>query len=672
MKKTYYLIISALIVMASCNSKKNNDKFLDLSSVDKMVSPKDDFFNHSNGKWIEKTKIPDDQSRWGSFNVLRQDIDKKIKELISNAKIEDKNSDEAKALEYYKIAIDEEKKNKQGTLPIKNLLEQIDEIKTKKELAEFLASLHSKDISPFFNSGVYNDFDNSAINTYHIVQAGLSLPDRDYYIEQTDTKKEKRELYKKYLLDLTGIYEKEVNLNINTKKVYDIEYSLAEASMDKVSMRNIALRNNKFDVKGLKKIAPNFDWDTYFSKINIKNLDTIIVHQPEFIKKFNYIVNTKPLSEIKYYIKWHLINKSSSFLTKNILDIKFSFYNKNLFGQKEMKPLWQRAVKDVNSNIGFALGKIFVNKHFPESSKKAALELVQNLKKAFAKRLENIDWMGEETKKKAKSKLEKIDIKIGYPDKWETYKNVKVEGSHLSSYFSIKENEYIKNIKDYKKPVDRKKWYMTPQTVNAYYNPLSNEIVFPAAILQPPFFDANADLAINYGGIGMVIGHEITHGFDDSGSKFDENGNLKNWWTEEDRKLFDSKTKKIVDLFNSFKILDTIAVNGKLTLGENIADLGGINIAYDALQIALKEKNKENEKIDGMTQNERFFYSFAQIWKIKAKPEFEKMQVSTDPHSPAIYRVNGTLKNCEYFHKTFDVKDGDNMKNKEEDLAIIW
>ncbi|TRX62060.1 M13 family metallopeptidase [Fulvivirga sp. M361] len=648
--------------------------------MDSTVSPADDFFKFVNGGWVDETEIPGDQGRWGSFNELREMTNETVLSVLENAAKDEQygeGTDQRKAADFYSIGMDSLLAERAGITPLQSFFDQIDKIKDKKDLQKYLSHQQSYGGGAFFNFFILADLKNSKMMAAYIGQGGLGLPDRDYYTKTDSKSVEIREKYIKHvsrMLQLLG--DSPEMADEQADRIMDLETGLAEASMTNVEQRNIPALYNKMSLTELNEIVPAFDWSEYLADIGVNGLDTLIITQPKFMVEVQRVINEVPVSNWKEYLRWQAVNGAAGFLSNEYVSANFDFYNKELRGVEEMRPRWKRVLETTNGSLGEAIGKLYVDQVFPAEAKKKAREMVENIKLAFADRIKNLDWMTDSTKEKALEKLKTMTVKIGYPDEWRDYSRLTVENdpeksSYIQNILNATKFGFEYQVAKLGKPVDRKEWGMTPQTVNAYFNPLFNEIVFPAAILQPPFYNYLADEAVNYGGIGAVIGHEISHCFDDQGSRFDAEGNLKNWWTDEDAQSFKARTGKLVEQYNAYEPLDSVNVNGEFTLGENIGDLGGVNAAYDGLQRFFLQNGKP-ETIDGFTPEQRFFISWATVWRIKYKDETLRTQVLTDPHSPGMYRANGPLANLESFYQAFDIKPGDGMYRADSIRVNIW
>ena len=671
------------LLMAACAPQKEEKPTgigINLENIDTAVRPQDDFFKYVNGQWITKATIPADQGRWGSFNELREfNNDAVLKVLETAGKNAEKypdGTDQRKAADFYSIGMDSLLAEKAGTAPLKPYMEMIDKIQNKSEIQNYLVEDIFTGGGAFFGLGIFPDLKNSKKMAAYLGSGGLGLPERDYYLNNDAKTKETREKYKVFIANLFKLAgEDEAKAAANATTVLALETQLAKKTLSKEDKRDPSKQYNPKSFAELSKLAPSVDWNKYFSDLKVKE-DTIIVAEPAFMSEYEKVVSTYKLDDIKIYLKAALLRGSAPFLNNAFVNESFAFNGKYLRGTDTMRPRWKRVLDVTDGFLGEAIGKLYVEETFPPEAKQKALDMVDNIKLAFADRIKSLDWMSDSTKQMALTKLGTFTVKIGYPDKWKDYSDLKIEKSpEKASYFNNAVNasrfQVEEEIDKLGKPVDKTEWEMTPQTVNAYYNPLFNEIVFPAGILQPPFYDYRADEAVNYGGIGAVIGHEISHGFDDQGSQFDAEGNLKNWWAEKDLSMFKQKGKAYVDQFNKYEPLPGVFVQGQFTLGENIGDLGGIVMAYEGLQRFYKN-NKKPEPIDGLTPEQRFFISWGTIWRIKYRDETLRTQVLTDPHSPGMYRANAPLTNFEPFYEAFDVKEGDKMYRPDSARVKIW
>jgi putative endopeptidase len=650
-------------------------KAVDLNNFDFTIKPGDDFYSYVNGGWLKSNPLRDEFSRYGTFDKLieqNQHLQKSLlKELAASWK--DKSGISRKIGCFYSCAVDEKLIEKTGLSPLLPVFKRISSISNKGDLITEIARLHTESFAPLFAFAGSPDEKNSRWMIAHLYQAGLGLPDRDYYTDEDDRMKEIRSQYLIYiekLHSIAGIASEE--LSIISRKIMEIETRLAYASMTRLEQRDPHKTYNKFSEEELQKLCPDFDWGLYFNQIGLLTHGDINVNQPAFFTEVNNMFMVLSVDDWKIYLRWNILNSSAPYLHKALVDEHFGFYGTVLSGKKELRPRWKRAIGASDEALGEAIGQIFVKKYFPPDAKQRMLSLVQNLKLTLARRIKQLSWMGPETKEMALEKLSTMKVKIGYPDKWRDFSKMEIsEESYFKNVLQSSIFNYEYMLSKINKPVDPDEWHMSPQTVNAYYNPLDNEIVFPAGILQPPFFYKDADEAVNYGAIGVVIGHEMTHGFDDQGRKFDKNGNLTDWWTEEDAQKFNARTEVLVKQFDSFMLLDSLHADGKLTLGENIADLGGLHIAFEALQMALKESGN-NPSFDGFTQEQRFFLAYAHIWAQNIRDEEIQRRIKEDEHSLGYLRVIGPLRNVSEFHKAFGVKPGDLMFLNEQDRAVIW
>ncbi|MBR9728505.1 M13 family metallopeptidase [Shewanella intestini] len=646
---------------------------IDFSNMDKTVRPQDDFYLYMNGAWMKSAEIPGDRTTIGAFYDLRENARNDVREIIEDLSANTHlvaGTDEQKVADLYRSFMDVDTLNKLGITPIQADLTKIDALKNKSELTAYFGESQA-------NGGptpiaFYVDIDAKDSSRYatHLYQYGLSLPEKDYYFNQAErfvNIRNKFALHIEKMFDLAGL----ANGKVAAQKILALETAIAKQHWDVVQNRDSTKTYNKYQTKDLATLAPDINWQGYLAALGADKQSDIIINQPSFIKGFDQLVKNTDLATWKTYLTWQTLSQSASDLTQALDAENFDFYSKTLNGQQEQQPRWKRGVSTVSGTLGEVVGKVYVKRHFAPEAKSRMTQLVANLSHAYASSVDSLDWMSAETKVATKQKLSKFTSKIGYPDKWADYSKLTIQSDDLIG--NLKRAAVVSHNKDIAKlgqPIDKGEWHMTPQTVNAYYNPTMNEIVFPAAILQPPFFNLKADDAVNYGGIGAVIGHEMGHGFDDQGAKFDGDGNMRNWWTDADLKAFHVKTKALVNQFNGFQVFDDLHVNGELTLGENIGDLSGVTIAYKAYKMSLK--GKEAPIIDGLTGDERFFMGFSQIWRVKMKEEAMRNRVATDPHSPGHFRALGALSNVPEFYKTFDVKPGDKMYVAPEKRVKIW
>lgn len=671
--KLLYGLAFTLTVLTACNTKQQPaQKFIETGYMDSATKPGDNFFEFINGRWLDTIHIPETESGIGSFDDLIVSTRDHLKAILDSVSKGDQKpgSLEQKVGDLYASGMDSIAIERRGYDPIKPYLAKIDSIKDANGILQYAEHLQLENGNPLFGQAVAADDKNSAMNIAVYYQTGLGLPDRDYYFK-TDAETQKvvtaYKTYMKKLFMLTG--DDSSKAAIEVAQVYELEKQMAASHKTNVELRDPQSNYHKLAVTDLDKQMPVFGWRNTLDAVGV-HIDSVNVSQPGYYIKLNELLKSVPIDTWKTYLRFHLLNDNAAVLNSEFVNTQFD-YTKTLSGQQKIKPRWQRMVRNADNNLGDALGQLYVKKYFTDDAKKRMLDLVNNLQKAFEKRISNLDWMSDSTKHKAVDKLHAFIKKIGYTDKWRDYSNVTIDrNTYYENLVSCAKNEYQYQLSKVGKKVDKTEWGLTPATINAYYNPTFNEIVFPAGILQFPFFDPNADDAINYGGIGMVIGHEMTHGFDDQGAQYDKDGNLKNWWSKEDSVKFVAKTKQVVNLYNSFVIIDSIHVNGALTTGENIADMGGVAIAYDAFKMT--KEGQDTIKIDGFSPDQRFFISLGQIWREKLKPESQRMYANLDPHSPAMYRVNGPLSNFAPFYAAFNVKQGDKMFLPEDKRIKIW
>ncbi|WP_444959318.1 M13 family metallopeptidase [Microbulbifer sp. ZKSA002] len=643
---------------------------IDLGAMDTSVRPQDDFFAYVNGTWLKNTEIPADKSRWGGFSILRDQSTEQVKALIMEASQGAKSADAKQIGDLYNSFMDKKLIEKKGLSAVSGELAKVDAIKNRKDLTDFFAYADTVGYDVPFGGSIWQDLKQVENYMTFLWQAGLGLPDRDYYFEDTEKSKKLREAYVTYLADLQGLAGLKEAEDFSNK-IFKLEESLAKHHRSRVDNRDPEKYYNKKTVAELKELMPVVDWDSYLAKAQLKKADSFIVGQPEYLEAANEIIANTELATWKRYLKVKVLNAMAPYMHDEIAQLRFDFYGTTVHGIEQMEPRWKRGVQFVNGSVGELVGKRYVEKHFPPEAKERMVVLVDNLKAAYRESIESLEWMGEDTKKQALFKLSNFSTKIGYPDKWRDYSNLTVKSDDLIGNVlaaNLFESSYDRNKLG--KPIDRDEWGMSPQTVNAYYNPAMNEIVFPAAILQPPFFNMNADDAVNYGGIGGVIGHEIGHGFDDKGSKFDGRGYLNNWWTDSDRNNFEQLTSKLVSQYNAYEPLEGEHINGELTLGENIGDLSGLGIAYKAYKMSLD--GEEAPVIDGFTGDQRVFMGWAQVWRSKMRDKALSGRLKVDSHSPAEYRVKGVLPNIDAFYEAFDIKEGDGMYLPEEERVTVW
>ncbi len=646
--------------------------FFDKSGMDTTLKPGDDFALYANGVWLKKTKIPASENGWGSFYTLSDDNIKQVHSILEDvsSKSNDAGSLEQKVGDLYKSGMDTATLEKFGYDPIKPLLAKVSALKDYKELVKLAADGFKTGDGFLFGFYVSPDDRISNKNVAHFDQTGLSLPDKDYYTK-TDTATVKiRAAFVKYIAKLFSFTG--VDAATAAKKadgILKLETEIAKSHLAPVDLRDPVKNYHKLTVADLQKQLPDIDLKDAFDRLQLKT-DTVLVGQPGYYIALDNLLKSQPIDVWKDKAVFGVIDGASGSLSKKFRDASFDFYNKTLYGQKEQKERWKTLAYNVDGSLGELLGQLYVTKYFPPDAKERMLALVNNLQGVYKDRIEKLDWMSPDTKKQAIAKLAAFTKKIGYPDKWKTYDDVHIaKDSFYNNLRSVAIHNYKRSIAKVNKPVDRSEWGMTPPTVNAYYNPTFNEIVFPAGILQYPFFDKDADDAINYGAIGAVIGHEMTHGFDDQGRQYDKDGNLKDWWTKDDADKFKKRVQVMIDQYNQFTLLG-LHVNGSLTQGENLADIGGLSIAYQAFKNT--PQGKSDTKIDGLTPDQRFFLSFAQVWRVKTSDETMRVRLNTDPHSPEVFRVDGPVSNIEAFYKAFNIKPGDKMYRAEKDRVKVW
>ena len=673
-------IMASLAMQNQLNAQTKETHGVHLEFMDNKVKPGNDFFRYVNGTWLDQTEIPADRTRWGSFDELRKNTDIDALHILKKATQDpnlDPASDVAKAVYVFETYLDTKTRNALGIQPIQPTLDKINKLKTAKQATELVAELLPEGGLGFYGMYVYADAMDSNKNVINLGPGSIGLPDRDYYVSEDADSKEKKEKYTAHvarMLQFLGISEKEALAQ--AQKVVALETKMAEPRFDRVERRDRRKTYNPMSLADLQKLTPAVNWKAYFQKAGLQNVDQVVVSMPKYMSALNDLLEKTPIEDLKAYMRWTLINKNADVLTTEIDNANWDFYSKTLTGAVAQRPIEERALMVVNGTVGEALGKLYVAEKFPAEAKAKAKEMIDYVFLAFENRIQNLAWMAPETKKGAIEKLKKSTVKIGYPDKWKDYSKLtirssKAGGNYYENMKNVSRWSFEENISEYGKPVDKTKWGMSPQTVNAYFNPTNNEIVFPAAILQPPFYDYKADEAVNFGGIGAVIGHEISHGFDDSGARYNADGNLQNWWTDADLTEFTKLGGALADQYSALEPLPNTFVDGKFTLGENIGDLGGVNAAYDGLQLYLKDKGRPG-LIDGFTPEQRFFISWATIWRTKSRDEAIKNQVKTDPHAPGMYRAYVPLQNVDAWYKAFDIKKGDKLYIEPAKRVKIW
>lgn len=680
MKKNLFLPAAALLLLAACQNDKNHQAteadqrtvFFDTAGMDTTVKPGDNFFLYANGKWMKNAQIPKTETGWGSFYTLYNDNLKNLKSILEHAAKSSsaEGTAEQKVGDFYASGMDSLTIEKLGTEPVKPLLSKIDAIKNDKDLINFIAEGFKNGEGDLLGFGIEPDDKLSNKNALVFSQSGINLPDRSYYLDQDDKAKKIRAEYVKYITKIFSLSGDSVNAAKYAGDILKLETAIATSHSTPVELRDPQKNYNKFAIADFQKQMPNIDFKSVLSKLGAST-DSVIVRQPKYYQVLSTLIKNQPINIWKEKLKFDALNSAANALTKAFRTAKFNFFGKTLYGQPSQTERWKTMVSNTDRNLGELLGQLYAEQYFKPEAKKRMLELVNNLQKVYEDRIKKVDWMTPETKKKALEKLNAFVKKIGYPDKWKKYDDVEIsKNTYYANLQSAEKHAYKEMMDKLGKPVDKTEWGMTPPTVNAYYNPSFNEIVFPAGILQFPFFAFNADDAINYGAIGAVIGHEMTHGFDDQGRQYDASGNLKEWWTKDDAAKFKTKADKVVAFYNNFSLLDNQHVNGALTLGENLADIGGLNIAYDAFK--LTKQGKSNDKIDGFTPDQRFFLGFAQVWRMKNRDESMRVRLKTDPHSPEMFRVNGPVYNMEAFYKAFNIPATAKMYVAPANRLGVW
>lgn len=667
------IVIASLLVSGFTNAQEIKMKYIDPANMDLSIKPGDNFYLYANGNWIKNNPIPASKTRWGSFDVLREESSKRLQGLLEYAAANTQKDRKTQVIgDFYASGMDSLAIETKGYTPIIPDLNKINTLNNLEEVVQSIATLRTQGLgSPLLSVFISPDRKNVTQYIPSINQGGTTLPDRDYYLKEDARSKKIREAYQKYVAKMfTLIGETNENAAQFADAIVAIETALAKAQFSRVEMRDPYKTYNKLTMAQVNTLTPNIEWNNFMQKMGIEKIDSVIVGNPSFLKEVNRLLLEQSLTNWKAYLKWNILKSAAPYLSANFVNTEFEF-SSIISGQKAQTPRWQRMSSLLDRTLSDFLGELYVEKYFKPEAKQRMVELVQNLQTAFAERIKNLDWMSDATKAKALEKLNAITNKIAYPNTWKTYEGLTVDRNDFygnSKKAAIWQYQYMLNRLG--KPVDKTQWGMTASTVNASYSPSNNDITFPAGILQFPFFDFGADDAVNYGGIGAVIGHEITHGFDDQGRQFAADGNLKDWWTKEDGDKFKAKANQVVEQYNAYTVLDTIHVNGKLTLGENLADLGGLNMAYAAY--TKTKEFKKGKKIDGLTPTQRFFLSWAQVWRNNTVPETAAQLILTDPHSPGLHRGNGPVVNMDAWYKAFDVKEGDKLYKKPEDRIKIW
>jgi putative endopeptidase len=673
MRKLTVPIIALVLMTNACKSPKDTTG-INLKNLDTTVVAGNDFYKYACGGWMKNNPLTGEYSRFGSFDKLRENNLNQLKDLVTGiaSKSATQGSIEQKIGDLYNISMDSTKLNKEGYEPIKADLKKIADLKSSAELVALLPELYLSGVDTYFALSVEADQMSSKVNLVQTYQSGISLGEREYYLDNDAHTKEIREKYKQHVINMfkhIGFTDEQAKTNMES--VLKIETRLATAAYDNVKLRDPHANYNKMTVAELQKLVPVIDWTKHFNALGLKNTKVLSVSQKESLVEVGKIIETEPIANQISYLQWKVIDGAAPYLSDAIYGEHFNFYGKVLSGKKDQRPRWKRSVDMVDGVLGEAVGQMYVKEYFPPAAKERMLKLVKNLQISLAERIKALPWMGDSTKAKAKEKLDAFYVKIGYPNKWRDYSTLDVKkDSYYANIVRSNRFDHAYIFGKAEKPVDRDEWQMTPQTVNAYYNPTTNEICFPAGILQPPFFDMNADDAFNYGAIGVVIGHEMTHGFDDQGCQFDKEGNLKNWWTAKDKKQFDERAKVMADFFDSIVVAPGVHGNGKFTLGENIADHGGLQVSFNAFKHAIAEKPLT--KADGYTPEQRFFLSYANVWAQNIRPEEISRLTKADPHSLGEWRVNGALPQIQAWYDAFGIKANNKLFVPVEKRVSIW
>ncbi|MDS1031435.1 M13 family metallopeptidase [Porphyromonadaceae sp. NP-X] len=663
-----------MLMMNGCKSEKKISG-IDLTNLDTTARPGDDFYQFACRGWMKKNPLKGEYARYGTFDKLAEENTSQLRELIEEiaSKSHVEGTVEQKIGDLYQLAMDSDRLNREGYQPVQTELKKLAGVKTNTELIKILPELMLNGNDVYFSVYVDADPMNSSVYLTQTYQSGISLEERDYYLDQDTHSKEILEKYKQHvakMFELFGFNSADAQKNRNA--VLYIETRLAKASYDRVKLRDPYANYHKMSIQDLSKEFSTISWNEFLHTLGIPAVDSVNVSQKEFLTEVGNILTTVPLDQQIAYLQWKVIDNAAAYLSDSIYNQNFEFYGKTLSGKKEPSPRWKRSVRSIDNFLGEAVGQMYVKKYFPPEAKESMLKLVHNLQESLGQRIQNLTWMGDSTKAKALEKLGTFYVKIGYPDKWRSYDALQIS-NNVSYYENVKRAhhfEYAYKFARAGNPVDKSEWLMTPQTVNAYYNPSTNEICFPAGILQPPFFDVHADDAANYGAIGVVIGHEMTHGFDDQGCQFDKDGNLKNWWTEEDKKQFDARAKVLADYYDSIEVAPGVHANGKFTLGENIADHGGLQVSFQAYKNSAK--GQTSQIMDGFTPEQRFFLSYANVWAGNIRPEEILVLTKSDPHALGRWRVNGALPHIQAWYDAFGIKEGDKLFLPVEKRVSIW
>lgn len=677
-RKMFPFLAAGIVALASCNTpQKEVVKIaaINPANMDTTVAAGTDFYEYACGGWIKNNPLKPEYARFGTFDQLLENNQEQLRVLIEelSATPHEAGSVAGKIGALYAMGLDSTKLNADGVAPIKEELAAINALATKSDVSKMVATLHKEGMAPFFALFVDADEKNSAMNIVQLYQAGIGMGDRDYYLLEDEGSAKMRDAYRAYinkLFTLAGSSPEQADAAVDA--VMKIEKAIAEISYGREDLRDSQKNYNKLAYEDFKQIESPLDWDVYFESMGLAGLKELDAKQINFYKDMSEALRNTTVDEQKYYLAFNLLSAAAPYLSDDFVDADFEFYGKVMSGKQEQQPRWKRSLNTVNGALGEAVGEMYVEKYFPASSKEKMLTLVGNLQTALSERINGLEWMSDTTKAKAQEKLAAFTVKIGYPDKWRDYSDLEIkDDSYWANVRRSNIFDMAYQLADVDKPVDKSRWHMNPQTVNAYYNPTTNEICFPAAILQPPFFNADADDAVNYGAIGVVIGHEMTHGFDDQGRNYDKDGNLIDWWTAEDAVRFKERADKLVDQYDQIIVIDTLHANGRFTLGENIADHGGLLVAHQAYLNSLKGKETP-APIDGFTNEQRFFLGYATLWGQNIRPEEIRRRTKIDPHSLGKWRVNAALRNIAPFYAAFDIKEGDPMFMAPADRVVIW
>lgn len=677
-RKMFPFLAAGIVALASCNTpQKEVVKIaaINPANMDTTVAAGTDFYEYACGGWIKNNPLKPEYARFGTFDQLLENNQEQLRVLIEelSATPHEAGSVAGKIGALYAMGLDSTKLNADGVAPIKEELAAINALATKSDVSKMVATLHKEGMAPFFALFVDADEKNSAMNIVQLYQAGIGMGDRDYYLLEDEGSAKMRDAYRAYinkLFTLAGSSPEQADAAVDA--VMKIEKAIAEISYGREDLRDSQKNYNKLAYEDFKQIESPLDWDVYFESMGLAGLKELDAKQINFYKDMSEALRNTTVDEQKYYLAFNLLSAAAPYLSDDFVDADFEFYGKVMSGKQEQQPRWKRSLNTVNGALGEAVGEMYVEKYFPASSKEKMLTLVGNLQTALSERINGLEWMSDTTKAKAQEKLAAFTVKIGYPDKWRDYSDLEIkDDSYWANVRRSNIFDMAYQLADVDKPVDKSRWHMNPQTVNAYYNPTTNEICFPAAILQPPFFNPDADDAVNYGAIGVVIGHEMTHGFDDQGRNYDKDGNLIDWWTAEDAVRFTERADKLVDQYDQIIVIDTLHANGRFTLGENIADHGGLLVAHQAYLNSLKGKETP-APIDGFTNEQRFFLGYATLWGQNIRPEEIRRRTKIDPHSLGKWRVNAALRNIAPFYAAFDIKEGDPMFMAPADRVVIW